>query len=480
MKRVVTAIELNDVDIKLFQAEKVRGKDTVTFYDIRPIIHHSDEDAAALLKKMIALLPIVPDKPILLVPRRFAILRQMRLPSYDPKEIEDMIGLQLVNNIPYSITDVIYRYHLLDQNSEGYSRALVIILYGEIIQRYQQILQSAGIRNAKLTLNSFGVRDWLVYQSNKHQAVAVLNLDSQYSEICFCYDKKLFFSRSLSFKGKRLLLDDTEELVKQIGLSLDIYHSEHLGPETKDILIVSAPSEGKGLKRHIEDKLKLAAQIIEPFNNICCSHNSGRTDHQEHYPFSITAALGILMPGTKDFIDLAPAKIHAEKYMGIRQRWMVQCVLLFLMAAILGATVQLVHVEKRKTRLELLKNEVERLQAQAEKSREKIQFVEFFDQKLARVRFIPDLINEFNHLTPEGVSFRALSLDENGELMIQGYARMHAGMNDLQARLIQSSLFHDVDLKFATKRKIAGISVMDFKIVLQLYNEREETSWPDL
>ena len=52
--------------------------------------------------------------------------------------------------------------------------------------------------------------------------------------------------------------------------------------------------------------------------------------------------------------------------------------------------------------------------------------------------------------------------------MVQGYARAHAGINDFQARLIRSKRFHDVDLRFATKRKIANMPVMDFKIVLQL------------
>ena len=135
---------------------------------------------------------------------------------------------------------------------------------------------------------------------------------------------------------------------------------------------------------------------------------------------------------------------------------------------------QLVNIQKRKAHLGSLANEAERLQDRLEESREKIQLVQFFDQKLAEYRFIPDLIDEFNRLTPDGISFRALSLDEKGELMIQGYARTHAGINELQTRLIRSSMFHGVDLKFATNRKIANRPVMDFKIALRLYNNKGE------
>jgi len=64
-------------------------------------------------------------------------------------------------------------------------------------------------------------------------------------------------------------------------------------------------------------------------------------------------------------------------------------------------------------------------------------------------------------------------MDKNKRLTIQGYAESHALINDFQVRLIQSAQFHDVDLKFATKRKIANMPVIDFEIVSQLAYEKE-------
>jgi len=76
-------------------------------------------------------------------------------------------------------------------------------------------------------------------------------------------------------------------------------------------------------------------------------------------------------------------------------------------------------------------------------------------------------------VTPEEISFRALSLDKQGHLVIQGYARSHAGINDFQEELIRSDKFQDVDLRFATKRKIANVPVIDFKIAFQLGESKE-------
>ena len=270
------------------------------------------------------------------------------------------------------------------------------------------------------------------------------------------------------------MLKDTDELAQQIGISLDTYHSEHLGPEIRNILIVSTSGEGKALKKQVENKLKLAVEIIEPLGNVSCSHGVDRTDLQERYPFSITAVVGILLSDTNNLIHLAPEEMGMEKMKRMGRRRLLQYALFCLIAAFMSVAGHLMNIQKRKTHLELLKNDIERLQPRLEKSRKKIQFVEYFDQKLAQYKFIPDLVDEFNRLTPEGVSFRALSLDKKGEITVQGYAWTNAGINELQACLIRSPLFHDVDLKFATSRKIADKSVMDFKIALQLDDNKRE------
>jgi Tfp pilus assembly protein PilN len=144
------------------------------------------------------------------------------------------------------------------------------------------------------------------------------------------------------------------------------------------------------------------------------------------------------------------------------------------MVIILSIAVQLVDIHKKNTILEALQNEIGRLQPQVKMAQQKKQFVEFFDRKLENDRFIPDLIEELSLLTPEEISFRTLSLDKERHVTIQGYAQSHAGINDFQESLIRSKRFHDVDLKFATNRKIANKSVMDFKMALQLSDGEED------
>ncbi|MCK5013309.1 MAG: PilN domain-containing protein [Candidatus Omnitrophica bacterium] len=473
MKKAITTIKITDTDIRLFQSGKAQDKDVITFCDTRPTASCSDEDIIKLLGEMLVFLPVSPDEVIFLVPRQSVIVKQMRLPSHKHDEIDDMTGLQLVNNILYPVEDVVYKYHLLGQDSDGYSRVLAVVIHKEASRRYCRIMQGAGIKDGKLVLDSLGILGWLAYQESAYKAddcqpVVLLNINSQHSEICFCQNKRLFFSRSIPYGEDSLRSGDTSELVRQIKLSLETYQKEHLGPAVKGILILSTADEAKVFGERLGKESRLPAEILDPLNDIFCANSMDRTVLRTCRPASITAELGFLLSGTKSLMNLAPEEIHTAKQARVQRRQWAKSLLLLFMVATLSLSSQFIDIHKKRVYSESLKRETDRLKPQLKEARRKIQFVEFFDRKLKNYSFIPDLIDELNRLTPEEISLRMLALDQQRNLMIQGYARTHSGVNDFQTRLIQSSRFHDVDLRFATKREIANMPVMDFKIVSQL------------
>ena len=106
----------------------------------------------------------------------------------------------------------------------------------------------------------------------------------------------------------------------------------------------------------------------------------------------------------------------------------------------------------------------------------KKRLVDHFDKKLKDRTFIPDLIEELSRLTPQEISFSAMSLDARSSVTIQGFARDHAAISEFQKRLIRSDYFAQVDLQFATKRVIANRPVMDFKIALRLKQDNVSSS----
>jgi Tfp pilus assembly protein PilN len=418
-------------------------------------------------------LPVGSDEHILLVPRRFVILRQMTFPSDDHEEVRDMIGLRLINNIPYPVEDIIYHHQHLEKDGEGLNRVLVVIIEKEVSQRYCRFLQRAGIKDGKLALSSFGISEWLAYQEKIHKIsrgrpTVLINIDTRHCEICFCQNRNLFFSRSLPYGREYLASGETRDLADQVQLSLSAYQKERLGPQPEKILILSTQKEGEALKERLSGEWSGKIKVLMPLHGTPGLSSSKDSAPQLRKTCALTAGLGLILSNTSHMMNLAPVEVHQAKQKREQKHRLVKFICLMLMAAVLGVSGQFIDIHKNRTALKALKRTIENLKPQVEEARGKIQFVQAFDRRLEGSKFIPDVIEELTRLTPEEVSFRTLSLGKNGDLTIEGYAKSNAGVNDLQARLIRSPGFHNVDLKFSTKRRVANMAVMDFRIASQL------------
>ena len=106
-------------------------------------------------------------------------------------------------------------------------------------------------------------------------------------------------------------------------------------------------------------------------------------------------------------------------------------------------------------------------------AKEKIRLVEFLERESKRRPAMSDVIGELVHLMPEDVSLRSIHLDELGRLTLQGYARAGTSVNSFQAGLVKSAVFKEVNLEYATKRKIFNMEVTDFKLSFKVLDGKE-------
>jgi len=307
MRKIVTTIEIIDEEIKLLQVQKERGAHVITFCDVKLATSNADEDLGDCLKRMVASLPEVSGEFIMLVPRRFVILRQMTLPSDHYEEIQDMIGLQLINTIPYPVEDIIFQHHQLEKDGKDKSRILAIIILKEVSRRYCRILQHAGINDGKLALSSIGIQQWLAYQEKVHkvahsQPTAMINIDTQHCEICFCHNKSLYFSRSLPYGNEYLASGESKELIDQIKLSLEAYQKNQLGPELAKILILSTQNEGEILKERLDKEMNVTVKVLKPLYGISDLSSSQSAVLQLQKSCSLTAGLGLVLSNTSHLI----------------------------------------------------------------------------------------------------------------------------------------------------------------------------------
>ena len=410
---------------------------------------------------------------IVVVPRRLAILRQMRLPAQDPHELAGMVGLRLINTIPFPLEDIIYQGRVLEQDGEGYSRVLVTILPAATSRGYLGHVSALRGIDVKVTLSSYGILEWWL-QSHRNQPVAIVNLEERHGEVCFCHEGKLFFSKNLSYGREDVVNNNVARLIDEITDSLDVYARQGLGPVLERIILLLPFREGNDLRAQLEAVSGTPVEIAGPLDKMprvppaVCETLSVNGRH------SFTAGLGLLLSGTDDPVNLVPAEVNREKQNRLLKRQFLRLAVLVLTALAISVGGEVVDIHAQSESLKALEKKSRELKILATEADEKINFVTQFDRKSQEYRFIPALLEELRLLAPDTISFRTLTLDGSGKLSIEGYAEDHAAVNQMQSGLVRSPSFQNVDLKSATNRIIANRNVTDFRMTAQWSSAQED------
>lgn len=474
-KNIISVIEFTDGYVRFVQAKPGGAKPNIVYCDRKPLDFHSDEESIRVLAELTRSKSIEPEKTFLVIPRRFVIIKQLRLPSQNSQELRKMISLQLVNQIPYSVDEVIYDYQLFSKDKEGYSRVLAVIVNKDVTSRYLKILKSAGIKSARMTMSSFGVLHWYanISQSKPGNAEAemLVNMDAMHSEICFVQDGNLLFSRSVNYGERDLNGEGLHGLINEIKSTQAAYHHEKMGPDVKRTHIISLMKEAELLQAEIGQSLNLYADITSPFEGV--SIKDGIKKHaQKNTGWSVAVCAGVCISKPKDFINLTPQEIHEDKQQSVRKRLWVMFGLLFVLSLVSAGIYFSIDNHRLKKELALLEKRNESYAPHIKKAQQQQAFIEALKAELQGRVSVTGIIDELYKLTPEDISFRSLLLDERGSLTIQGYSQTSSAVNNFQQKLVGSDIFSEVNLQFATKRRIFNMDVTDFKIVTSLEGMR--------
>lgn len=472
-KDVLSAIEITDTHVKLLQAKTIGGKRVLCACEIRPVTDPTDETIVGILKKIKIFKEIHPENLVVAIPRRFAMLRQMRLPSHHEAEIKKMISLQLVNQIPYPIEDVICEHELLGKEDSGYARVLVTIVHKQVSGRYLKLLKDAGMSAESFLLSSMGLLGWLDHQKKRKEiasagTVLLINMDAAHCEICFCHDGKLFFSRSIPHGAGDLGGDEAPALLNQIELSLKNYRGESMGPEVAKMIILSTHPRALLLKEQLEKETQISTAVFSPLEGILCQRKMNPAALKDHPGLSLAVGLGFLLADSRKAANFLPREVHEVKRTKFRKIQRVKLAVFLALTVISAMLIPWLGIHQQRIRLLETERAAQEMDRSIEEAKQRMRFVQLFDEELRRRVFIADLVQELNALMPPDVSLRLLHFDRETGLNIQGYAQLSGSVNSLQAGLVKSPMFTDVNLEYASKRKIFNMEVTDFKIILRL------------
>ncbi len=488
-KEIVTAIEITGSHIKLLQKDDSHRMAAISYGGIQNIAQLPDSEISPIFSKMVKESPGISKRITAVISRRHATLTHLQLPSSVESEIRRMVDLQVVNSVPYAREDILYDYVILEKNPSGYTRILVAIIQREIVERYLHIFQEANIYPTTLTLSSSGLLQWYVYQKShrpqppptaksesnpllsldiKNGPEVMIDIDVETSELCFCQEDKLLFSREIHFGNRDLDSQHLNNFVLQINLTLATYRRENMGGAITRILVSTTKKEGTLLVDRLKQEYQIPIVPISLTEYFFLSKRVSGTIALESEGISLGAAVGLLFASGPSFLNFLPEQVPRGQRLKQRKRQWIRSGILVLAVIILVSATFALKIYRNKRGLAILHNEIKRIKPEASQAQEKLQRFRFMRDELRQQILVVDFFHELSRLTPEGITFTGLDYDASGKLTLQGQAQEAADVNRLQEGLVASVLFKNVTLEYARKRKTNPEEATIFKISCQI------------
>jgi Tfp pilus assembly PilM family ATPase/Tfp pilus assembly protein PilN len=407
------------------------------------------------------------------IPRHLVTIRILDLPATDPKEIADMVGLQAAKQTPYSKEEIIYSHKIIDADPAGYTKVMLAIAARNIINERMNTLQNAGLSVTKVAVSSEGVYSWFknAYMRDiklyDHQGVAVVDIDSNYSDFIVIRRGKMAFTRNI-FIGANHLMDEPlawrDKFVEELKRSLERYQSEEKNIKITKIFLCGAGRNIEGMDADLSAKLEIPTENTEQLKNIPVSFNAEILKEGSRRHVSITQLIGAVMNQKDLHIDLSSGEHKIQKLMDDKRKQLTVMGVLFIAIVTMFSLLLLINIYNKNAYLEMLKQKLSKVGAEAsgvEKMRTVINLVE---KRLDSRGSSIDVINEIYRITPPEIYIIDISIDEKQDVTIKGGA---AAMSDVfkYVKILEgSAILENVKTAYTTTKKEKDAEFAEFEI----------------
>ena len=441
------------------------------------------DDVSAGIDKLFSDLKLNRRGVITYIPRHLVTVRIIRVPSTDPEEIGRMVHLQAGRQTPYSKEEVVSGYSVIDTDDEGYARILMVIARRNIISERVEALKDAGIEIARIGLSSEGVcaafqlsrknLDW-VEDAN---TVAVVDVDSNFSEFSVIHDGRVVFTRHILI-GATQFADDPdrwyEQFTKEISNSTELYRNEYQERPIETMAITGASAVLDTAAEVLGTNFDFTVQPVEPDENFKVAGSAADRIREDWDTVSLTPLLGAGAAPRRLFVDLAPPEFHLEsRMMENRNQLSVLGVLTVFILTMISLQV-VISFYNRHSAIRTLDQYISGVEAgalQARKLKEQTDIIkQYLDSGGAPVVIFTHLFE----ITPDDIYLLDLGMQSREQIRIRGRGGNQQSSGEFVKRLDASPLFRDVQENYNNGKNEGGLQFYEFELVCA-YSARSAT-----
>jgi Tfp pilus assembly PilM family ATPase/Tfp pilus assembly protein PilN len=468
------AIEINEQYLKVALARLLKGKKRCIFdYSIRPISGLTDAQISAAISDILKSLKYIPRPLIVSIPRNFATVRNLRLPSTNPQEINQMMDLHIVRMVPYRKEEIASDHQALDIDSAGYTQELLAIVHKDVLRKQAKILEAAGFLIDKIFLSSYGVWQWTLAncsaQINASDFYLLLDIDSNITDFIVFSQKNLLFSRSISIDARQIYQDlKMRKLIGEIRQSLVIFQTKEANKRPAKIFLSGANSVIREARigQILNKELDIPLSLVRPA--YASPSVKGASNEKILDSVSLSAISEFVLEEDKKRVCFVLPELQIKKTLRQKARDLITLGSLLVYVFIVVCAIIAGRIYNQQAYLKRLAGRFKEIEKEVSVLSRRLSTANFIKQYLRQRRIPLVVLAELNNLTPAQIAFDRVDIDESHKVALRGQAQRLSEVFKFVTALEGSKYFEDVRTKYTRKRKVRGEEATEFEIELMV------------
>ncbi len=409
------------------------------------------------------------------LPRHLVTLRVLELPSDSPKEIDNIINLHICQQTPYSREEIVYSHKTIHSEKKGYSRVVLVIARRNLIDERMDIMVKASMNPRKMGLGSEGVLHWFnVFYSDglklpDSQAIALIDIDSNYSDFIVLHNRELRFSKNILIGANHLMEEkDTNinKFIDEAGHSLKVFHEESNNIEITKIFLSGAAKIIGNLDELIQAKFNLPCEALDPLKNAV--HADREASIRANTGFiSLSPVLGLLAKYKGLEFDLMPHEKRIGQIMEEKRKNLTMTGILFS-AIILALSILLaIHINNKNIYINELKRKISSIKNVSDEVDKMRLSIDLVHERLDASGDVLNLLNEVYKTIPAEIYLTSIDVENRGQVVLKGHAVAISDVFKFVTSLGRSPFLEKVRDAYATTKEENNKQYADFEIIAE-------------
>ena len=434
---------------------------------VQPLVNVETESISLSLNAILKQNKCSKDLDVSIVLNRNKItVRRVDLPSQDPQEIEQMLGLYLIRQIPYHKEEVFWAYQNLGFDGVSNSHLILAVALKNVFKNIVSSFVSVNILPESILMSSQGLVHYVVDACRNKivlpSSYMILDIDANYSDLVLVHNQK-FGSSVVIPQGAEQLKDslDKEKFAAELKQALVALSNEIPDARCEKLFLTGAASSQLALVENILAKdFNLKSQYLssEEYDNFLAS---GLKD------ISLSAILGFSAQAAKDDLRFILPEIQIKKDMKFKLQQLMILGVSLIYILIMSSEITLVRLMQQQAHATDLKNRVVVLWQNAKELEDitsKLKIArQYVDAKSSALTYL----NGLSRLCPDNIVITNYNWELGKALTIRGYAQVISDIVDFTDTLSNSETFKSAQNRYMRGRKLNGKDVVDFEIFIK-------------